>query len=116
MKIKTEYVCMGIYIADDEDMDPEENVRGTGKSPEEAIGNLFEQLLDRAEEDAYKCAQAEAAALISDLTREHAQERERVLSDAEELANALRDVLAGHPVRNADELINRYSPLPEAVE
>ncbi len=34
--------------------------------------------------------------------------------DAEELANALRDVLAGHPVRNADELIARYSPLPEA--
>lgn len=33
--------------------------------------------------------------------------------DAEELANALRDVLAGHPVRNADELIARYSPVPE---
>lgn len=32
--------------------------------------------------------------------------------DAEELANALRDALAGHPVRNADELIARYSPLP----
>ena len=31
--------------------------------------------------------------------------------DAEELANALRDVLAGHPVLNADELIARYSPL-----
>lgn len=36
----------------------------------------------------------------------------RLLDDAEELANALRDVLAGHPVRNADELIQRYSPLP----
>lgn len=34
--------------------------------------------------------------------------------DAEELANALRDVLAGHPVRNADELIARYSPLARA--
>ena len=36
---------------------------------------------------------------------------ERLKADAEELANALRDVLAGHPVRNADELIARYSPL-----
>lgn len=35
----------------------------------------------------------------------------QVLRDAEELANALRDVLAGHPVLNADELIARYSPL-----
>ena len=34
--------------------------------------------------------------------------------DAEELANALRDVLAGHPVLNADELINRYSPLGDS--
>jgi hypothetical protein len=37
---------------------------------------------------------------------------EQMEDDAEELANALRDVLAGHPVRNADELIARYSPLP----
>lgn len=34
-------------------------------------------------------------------------------ADAEELANALRDVLAGHPVRNADELIARYSSLSD---
>lgn len=39
-----------------------------------------------------------------------------LLADAEELANALRDVLAGHPVRNADELIARYSPLPAKGE
>lgn len=56
-------------------------------------------------------------ALVVDLQRELTAERLRlsdVTSDAEELANALRDVLAGHPVRNADELIARYSPLPEA--
>lgn len=29
-------------------------------------------------------------------------------SDTDELVKALRDVLAGRPVRNADELIARY--------
>ena len=38
---------------------------------------------------------------------------EQMEDDAEELANALRDVLAGHPVRNADELIARYSPMTD---
>lgn len=49
---------------------------------------------------------AVSAAFARDLEREIAALR----VDAEELANALRDVLAGHPVRNADELIARYSP------
>ena len=54
MKIRAEYVCMGMFVADDLDGDPEAGIRGVGKSPEEAIDDLVIQLIDRAEEQAYK--------------------------------------------------------------
>lgn len=53
MKIKAEYVCMGVYVARDDDMDPEENVYGAGRSKEEAVDKLVEELIERAEEKAY---------------------------------------------------------------
>jgi hypothetical protein len=46
MKIKTEYQAMGMYVAwdDDDDADAENAPQGFGRSPEQAIKDLQEQL------------------------------------------------------------------------
>jgi hypothetical protein len=47
MNIRTEYVCMGIFVADADELDPEEGIRGYGKSPEEAVRDLEAKLEER---------------------------------------------------------------------
>jgi hypothetical protein len=49
MKIRTEYACMGIYVADSDELDPEECIRGYGKSPEEAIRDLGAKIEESGE-------------------------------------------------------------------
>lgn len=59
MKIRAEYQAMGMYVADDLDGDPEDGLRGVGKSPEEAIDELVEQLIEAAENRGYKAGHAD---------------------------------------------------------
>ena len=59
MKIRTEHAAMGMFVADDDDGDPESSPRGVGKSPQEAIDDLVVQLIGAAEERAYKDGHAD---------------------------------------------------------
>jgi hypothetical protein len=44
VNIRTEYQAMGMYAAWDDDADPEYGKQGFGRSPEQAIKDLQEQL------------------------------------------------------------------------
>jgi hypothetical protein len=85
MNIQTEYVCMGVYVADDKDGDPDAGIRGHGKTEAEAINHLVSELIDRAAEDAFKAGQAESNRLLSEITLSRDQAYERIASALEHL-------------------------------